>query len=118
MSDMNYNPDIYTLADENGEEKTFELLDTYEENGNVYCAMVPVYDNPEDSITGDAELVVLKLEDPNDEETLITIDDDDEYERIGNIFLDRLEDYYDSDEDDEEFDSEDFDGDNYDGEES
>ena len=114
MSEMNYNPDIYTLLDENGEEQTFELLDTLEEDGNVYYALVPVYDNPEDSITGDAELVVLKLEDPNDEETLITIEDDDEYERIGNIFLDRLENYYDGEE--EEFDPEAFDGDDYDEE--
>lgn len=116
MSEFNYNPDIYTLSDENGEEQSFELLDTLEENGTVYYALIPIYDDPQDSISGDAELVVLKLEDPNDEETLITIEDDDEYERIGNIFLERLENYYDG-EDEEEFDPEQFDGDDY-GEES
>ena len=115
---MNYNPDLYTLLDENGVEQTFELLDTLEENGTVYYAMIPVYENPEDSISGDAELIVLKLEDPEDEETLISIDDDEEYERIGNIFLDRLENYYDGDEEEEEFDPDTFDGDDYDGEES
>ena len=109
MSDFNYNPDIYTLSDENGVEQTFELLDTLEENGTVYYAMVPVYDNPEDSITGDAELIVLKLEDPNDEETLISIDDDDEYERIGNIFLERLESYYEGEDEEEEFSGDDYD---------
>ena len=107
MKDFDYNPDIYTLSDENGEEHTFELLDTYEENGNTYYAMVPVYDDPKDSITGDAQLVVLKLEDPEGE-TLVTVDDDEEYERIGNIFLD---------EDGEEYDDG-FDGDDYAGEES
>ncbi len=104
MKNLDYGPDLYTLSDENGEEQTFELLDTYEENGNVYYAMVPVYDDPKDSIAGDAELVVLKLENPDDEETLISIDDDEEYERIGGIFLERLEGYYDSDEDDEDSD--------------
>lgn len=113
MKDNEFNPDIYTLSDENGEEKTFELWDTLEDGGNVYYAMVPVYDDPKDSISGDAELVILKLEDPNDEETLITIEDDEEYERIGNIFLERLEKFFDGDDDDE-----DFDGDDYDGEES
>ena len=112
MNEFDYNPDLYTLQDENGEEQTFELLDTLEENGTVYYAMIPVHENPEDSITGDAELIVLKLEDPEDEETLITIDDDDEYERIGNIFLERLENYFDGDEE-EEFDPEEFDGDDY-----
>lgn len=114
MSDFNYNPDIYTLSDENGEEHTFELLDTMELDGNVYYAMVPVYDDPAKSIEGDAELVVLKLEDPDDEETLITIDDDEEYERIGGIFLERLENYYDADDEEDG----DFDGDDYEGEES
>ena len=33
---------------------------------------------------------------------LVTVDDEDEYDRIGNIFLERLEDYYDPDEDEDE----------------
>ena len=102
MSDYNYNPDLYTLIDENGVEQTFELLDTLEEGDNVYYALLPVHDNPEDSIAGDAELVVLKLEDPEDDTTLISIDDDDEYDRIGSIFLERLEGYYDPAEGEEE----------------
>ncbi len=102
MSDHNYDPEIYTLSDENGVEHTFELLDTLEDGGNLYYAMVPVYDRPEDSITGDAELVVLKSEYTDGEEMLVTVDDEDEYDRIGNIFLERLEDYYDPDEDEDE----------------
>ena len=102
MKDYNYDPDIYTLSDENGEERTFELLDTYEENGVLYYAMVPVYDEPEKNIEGDAELVVLKLDDSEGEELLVTIDDEEEYDRIGGIFIDRLEGYYDSDDEDED----------------
>ncbi len=116
MADFNYDPDIYTLEDENGEQQTFELLDTLEENGVIYYAMLPVYDDPKESLEGDAGLIVLKVEDDGGEETLVTIDDDDEYERIGNIFLERLENYYDGEEDEES--SDDFDGDDYDGEES
>lgn len=117
MDPKNYDPDLYTLEDENGEQQTFELWDTLEEDGNVYYALIPVYDDPEKSIEGDEELVILKLEDPeSDDETLITIDDDDEYERIGAIFLERLEKFYDGD--DEDFGEDDFDGDDYDGEES
>ena len=113
MDNENFTPDLYTLEDENGELQTFELWDTLEEDGNVYYALIPVYDDPEESITGDEEFVILKLEDPeSDDEVLITIDDDDEYERIGAIFLERLEKFYDDEGD------EDFDGDDYDGEES
>lgn len=89
--------DLYTLVDEEGVEQTFELMDTYEDdNGNLYYALVPYYDNPEDMIEADTELVVLRSEeDENGEETLASIDDDAEYERIGKIFMDRLSEIYD-----------------------
>ncbi|MDE6592251.1 MAG: DUF1292 domain-containing protein [Oscillospiraceae bacterium] len=71
-------------------------MDTYEEGDELYYALVPYYDNPEEMAEADTELVVLRSEeDENGEETLATIDDDDEYERIGKIFMDRLSDIYD-----------------------
>ncbi len=88
--------DLYTLVDEDGEEQVFELMDTYEEGDQLYYALVPYYDNPEEMAEADTELVVLRSEeDENGEETLATIDDDDEYERIGKIFMDRLSEIYD-----------------------
>ncbi len=91
--------DLYTLVDEDGKEQTFELLDTYEtDEGDLYYALVPYYDDPQDMAEADAELVVLKSEeDENGDESLVTIDDDDEYERIGKIFMDRLTEFYDGD---------------------
>lgn len=90
--------DLYTLVDEDGQEQVFELMDTYEEGGELYYALVPYYDNPEEMTEADTELVVLRSEeDENGEETLATIDDDDEYERIGQIFMDRLSEIYDGD---------------------
>ena len=88
--------DLYTLVDEEGVEQTFELMDTYEtDEGELYYALVPYYENPEDMVEADTELVVLRSEeDENGEETLVSIDDDAEYERIGQIFMDRLSDTY------------------------
>ncbi len=100
--ELNENADIYTLVDEDGVEQLFELVDEYEENGNVYYALIPYFDDPADSLDGDAELVVLKLESSeNGEEILSTIDDDDEYEHIGNIFMERIQTAYDGEEDEE-----------------
>ena len=92
----NLGADLYTLVDEEGVEQTFELMDTYEDkDGNVYYALVPYYENPEDMVEADTELVVLRSEeDENGEETLVSIDDDAEYERIGQIFMDRLSETY------------------------
>ncbi|MCM1523741.1 MAG: DUF1292 domain-containing protein [Ruminococcus sp.] len=95
--DREMGADLYTLVDEEGVEQTFELMDTYEsESGEVYYALVPYYDNPEEMVEADTELVILRSEeDENGDETLASIDDDDEYERIGQIFMDRLSDMYD-----------------------
>ncbi len=96
--DYESNADIYTLVDEDGEEQLFELVDEYEENGNVYYAFVPYFDDPEAMLGENAELVVLKVEDDEGgSEILSTIDDDEEYERIGNIFIDRIEEAYGAD---------------------
>lgn len=98
--DKDMGADLYTLVDEEGVEQTFELMDTYEtEDGGLYYALVPYYDNPEDMVEADTELVILRSEeDENGEETLASIDDDDEYERIGKIFMDRLSEVYDDEE--------------------
>ena len=103
FNDLQENADIYTLVDEDGVEQDFEMIDQMEENGVVYYALVPYFEDPTKSIEGDTELVVLKAETGEDgEDILATIDDDDEYERIGNIFLDRIQEMFDEEEDDGE----------------
>ncbi len=77
--------DIYTLTDEEGNESQFELLATTEVDGTVYLALEPLDDNPDDTY------VILKLvRDENDEEVLVTIDDDDEFDRIADLFEDEF----------------------------
>lgn len=91
MDEMEYTPELYTLCDEEGVEQTFEMLDAYEEDDNKYYAMVPYYENPDDLIENNGELVILKSDIVDGEEMLVSIDDDDEYDRIGQIFLARIE---------------------------
>lgn len=101
MDDFEYTPDLYTLCDEDGKEQTFELIDTYEDGENRYYAMVPYYENPDDLISNNGELVILKAEYVNDEEMLVTIEDDDEYDRIGAIFMQRIEEMFEACEEDD-----------------
>lgn len=98
-----FTPDLYTLVDDEGNEQTFEMLDALEQDGEKYYALVPYYENPEDLENDDGELVILKSTFEDDEEILATIDDDDEYDRIGAIFLDRLNEMF-GDEDDDDAD--------------
>lgn len=83
MADEIYEGEFYTLTDEDGNESQFELIGSCELDGNTYMALVPVGE--------DEEYVILKREVGDDgEETLVTIDDDDEFDRVADIFDDEL----------------------------
>ncbi|MCM1022692.1 MAG: DUF1292 domain-containing protein [Prevotella sp.] len=95
FDDMSMAADLYTLVDEDGVEQQFEMLDVMDVDDERYYALVPYYDDPTKEIEADTELVVLKSEyDENNDETLVSIDSDEEYERIGNMFLERLNKLY------------------------
>ena len=97
--EMEYNPDLYTLVDEEGVEQTFELLDVMEVDDDRYFALMPYYEDPEDILDDTAELIGLKSQmDENDEELMISIDDEEEYQRIGQMFLEKLSTYFDGEE--------------------
>lgn len=91
-----YEPELYTLEDEEGNEQTFEMLDAIEIDGIRYYAMIPYFENPEESLNDDGELVILKGDDldENGMETLASIDDEEEFNRIGEIFLKRIEEMF------------------------
>lgn len=89
--ELEYTPDLYTLVDEEGNEQTFELLDVLEENDCRYYALVPYQPEPEELLEEDGELVILRAEEDGDEETLVSIEDDEEFDRIGQLFLERIE---------------------------
>ena len=97
---MEYGPDLYTLTDEEGEEQTFELLDCMEYEGSTYYALVPYYPNADDLIDGDGELVILKADkDAEGEDMMVSIDDDEEFDRVADILEDALFDEIDYDAD-------------------
>ncbi len=76
---------IIELEDENGKVERFELIDSVEYNGTVYHALIP--EGSEEA----EEFVVLKESGSSgDEIVLITIDDDDEYKDVGEVFLKRF----------------------------
>lgn len=99
-----YTPELFELEDENGEKQTFELLDTLEYEGEVYYAMTPFFDDDqaEEYLESDAEVVILKVEyDENNEEVLVSIDSESEYEKIGAIFMEKISDMFEFDDDDD-----------------
>ena len=87
---------IYTLTDEDGNESDFELLGEMEIDDATYLALIPV-EGDED------EYVILKVAtDADGSELLVTIDDDEEFERVADVFEDSFMSELDLDEDEPE----------------
>jgi uncharacterized protein YrzB (UPF0473 family) len=86
--------DLVVLIDENGEESEFEYLDTIEFNGSEYVVLLPVEqdDNEEDI----EQVVILKIvEDPDGEDSFVTIDDENEMEAVFEEFKTRMAEEFD-----------------------
>ena len=96
------NEQIITLTDEEGNETDFYVIGDLAVDGKTYEALEPV-ENEND------EYVILRVEtDENGEETLATIDDDDEFDKVAEAFENEfmtdldLDEAYDEEEGEEE----------------
>jgi uncharacterized protein YrzB (UPF0473 family) len=89
-----YAPDLLTLVDDEGQEHEFEIIDTLEHGEEHYIALVASYDDPEEQLQDDGELVILKSVFDGDEEFLEAIEDEAEFDEIAAIFMERLQDDY------------------------
>lgn len=79
-----FDTEIYTLTDEEGNDEEFELIGKYMENGITYNALIPA-----DEKKQNGEYIILRREEDEDGEVyLATIEDDEEFDRIADIFDD------------------------------
>lgn len=79
-----FEQEVFTLTDEEGNESDFEFIGRIELDNNTYVALIPVEGTEE-------EYVILKVEtDENGEEMLITIEDDDEFDKAADAFEDEF----------------------------
>ena len=100
MEDNNDN--LVVLVDEDGQEQEFEHIDTFEYNDRTYVVLIP-FDGAEDEKDEDEEeVVILRVELEGDEETLVSIDDDEELDNVFEEFQFRSDELYDLDDYDDE----------------
>ena len=108
MSDeMNeYTPDLFELVDEEGNKQTFELLDCMEYEEEKYYALTPYYDQEEaqQMLEDSGEVVILRAEydEQTGEEILASIEDEELFDRIGAVFMDRIEEMFDFDDEEDD----------------
>ena len=85
-----YGNDIISLMDEEGNETEYEMIDAVELDGQTYVALLPLYENPEDIVEEDYQVVILKMVEEDGEEILLTINDEAEFDAVWQAFEDRL----------------------------
>ena len=92
--------DLLTLVDEDGQEHEFEIIDSVEQpDGSEYVALVPVLEDDDPQAEDGGELIILKVAREDDgEEVLEAIEDDEEFDRIGAVFKERLKEAFDFEE--------------------
>jgi len=91
MEEMNNEREFFTLTDEDGNEVEFELIGVTELGDHTYYAMIPAdaADKAQETDDGFCEYVILRVEkDENDEYTLVTVEDDDEFDDVADRFDD------------------------------
>ena len=84
---------IITLNDEDGNEVKFEFLDLIELDGEEYVVLLPT-EGEEDE---DGEVVILKVEDTDseDEESYVSVDDQEVLNKVFEIFKEKFKDDFD-----------------------
>ncbi len=93
---------IIVLNDENGEEVKFEFLDLVDLDGEQYVVLLPVLEDGEED---DGEVVILKVEPQEEnaeEESYVSVDDEETLMKVFNIFKDKFKDEFDFVDNDEE----------------
>ena len=91
MDQNNNEREFFTLVDEDGKEVSFELIGVTEYKENTYYAMIPAdaADKAQEADDGFCEYVILRVEkDEDGEYTLVTVEDDDEFDDVADRFDD------------------------------
>lgn len=91
-----YQPDLMTLQDEDGNEVTFEVIDALDHKGVHYLAVVE-YVEDEAQLNEDAQLVILSVGEDEEGEYLDVVEDDETLLEVSKLFERRLSDEFEID---------------------
>lgn len=87
-----FGPNFVTLTDDEGNDVELEYVDALEFNGTTYMAFFPVMEEDSEEEENEEEygLVILKSQMENGEEFLVTVDDEEEIEKVYDLFMDQI----------------------------
>ena len=87
-----YGPNFVTLTDDEGKDIELEYIDALEYNGTTYMAFFPVVEEDSEEEENEEEygLIILKSQMENGEEFLVTIDDEEEIDKVYDLFMEQI----------------------------
>ena len=85
-----YGSDFISITDEDGKEYELEVLAELDYNGSHYLALVPAEEEGAEDSEEDLEVSILRAEEENGEQILVTLDDDDELEAVYQALMDLM----------------------------
>ena len=89
MEDFDELDNKIVLNDEDGNEVEFEFLDVVEVDGNEYVVLLPV----EEADKG--EVVIFRIEGEGDDESYVSLEDEEEAEKVFQVFKEKKKDEFD-----------------------
>lgn len=87
-----FGPNFVTLTDDEGNDIELEYVDALEHNGTTYMAFFPVVEEDSEDEENEEEygLVILKSQMENGEEFLVPIDDEEEIDKVYDLFMEQI----------------------------
>ena len=87
-----FGPNFVTLTDDEGNDVELEYVDALEYNGTTYMAFFPVVEEDSEEEENEEEygLVILKSQMENGEEFLVTVEDEEEIDKVYDLFMEQI----------------------------
>lgn len=89
-----FEADLLTLIDDEGNEHEFEIIDELENDDGHFMALVPTQQSPEDISAESETYYIFEVVDIDDEEQLQEVEDEALLDRLADIFENRFNEAY------------------------
>ena len=86
--------DLITLIDDEGNEREFEILDVIENDDGCYYALLPTFNDPEESLESEGTYYIFEAIEEDGEQQLAEVEDEELLDRLAEQFESRFEELY------------------------
>ncbi len=90
LEELELEENVIVLTDDEGNETEFEFIDLIELDGKEYVVLLPT----EEEENEEGEVVILKVEAQGEEESYVSVDDEEEANKVFEMFKEKFKDEF------------------------